>query len=147
MKVRPGKHSDVAAIISAASKFAASTSYANSDAVRENHVLDVVRSTFENPKALVAILETDEGKFAGVFMGLLHPSLLSGDAVAVEIFLWVEPYARGHGKKLLSYFEDWAAERNCVDVALSHPASEGRVGRLFQAWGYSPSEHWYRKKL
>ena len=59
----------------------------------------------------------------GVKRLILQASTGAGKTVCAEVFFWVSPRYRGHGKQLLTYVENWARSRNCDAVALSRPES------------------------
>ena len=145
MIVRPSLPRDIPWIVDAASEFAIE-GYPG-DRVDEDHVYDVVTAAMRRDEALVAVLEADGDKFAGCFMATSGDNLLTGKPQCAEVFFWVAPQFRGHGKRLLTYVENWARARGCETAALSRPESASRAGKIFEAWGYAPAERWYRKKL
>lgn len=143
MIVRPALPRDIPWIVDAAAEFAAEA-YPG-DPVDETHVDGVVSMAMQSDDALVVVLDDDA--FAGCFLATMGANALTGKPVCAEVFFWVSPQFRGHGKKLLDYVENWASDRGCRGVALSRPESAERAGKVFEAWGYAPSERWYRKKL
>jgi GNAT superfamily N-acetyltransferase len=132
-------------IVNAAVRFA-KDAYPN-DPCDEGHIAGVVMHAIDDDDALVAVLETDVLEFAGCFLGCTGPNPLTGRLECAEILIWVEPKFRGRGRALLDYAEEWAKAKRCHSVALSRPEALDRVGRVFMAWGYSPSERWLRKVL
>lgn len=62
------------------------------------HVAAFLSATMANPDGLVAVMETDSGIFAGLFVALLHRNLLTGLPSMGEILFYVDPDVRGHGK-------------------------------------------------
>lgn len=144
MIVRPALARDVPAIVDAAAEFAA-LAYPG-DHVDETHVDGVVCMAMQSDDALVAVLD-DNDAFAGCFLATVGANPLTGKPVCAEVFFLVAPQFRGHGKRLLDYVENWARDRGCRGVALSRPESAERAGKVFELWGYAPSERWYRKKL
>lgn len=145
MIVRPATRHDVRSIVRAAALFAVEAY--QGDPCNEAHVAEVVERAIDGEDALAAVLETDEAVFAGCYLGCTGRNPLTGLREFVEIFLWVEPWSRGHGRKLVTYAEEWARWKGCHSAALSHPETSERVGKVFKAWGYSPSERWLRKVL
>lgn len=145
MIVRPGAQYDVPHIVNAAVRFAADA-YPN-DPCDEGHIAGVVMHAIEADDGLVAVLETDQLVFAGCFMGCVGPNPLTGRPECAEILIWVEPKFRGRGGLLKDYAEAWARAKHCHSMALAHPEALGRAGKVFEAWGYTPSERWLRKVL
>lgn len=144
MNVSEAATRDIENIVRAATEFA-KTGYPN-DPCSEEHLWTVVRNAMDSTDALAAVLR-DEGEFAGCFLGSVGANLLSGQLMCAEIFFWVEPGYRGHGRKLLSYAQRWAKERGCSAIVLSAPRSAERAQEVFRRWGFKPTEHWYRKAL
>lgn len=116
------------------------------DKCNPSHIYDVIETAIESPTSLVAVMD-DEDKFAGCFMGTIGQNLLSGSLTCAEVFFWVEPRYRGHGKKLLKFAENWARSKDCKTFALSAPQSAVRANMVFSKWGFTTSEVWYRKAL
>lgn len=144
MIVRPALPRDIPWIVDAAGEFAADA-YPG-DRIDETHIDGVVCCAITDESALVAVLEIG-GAFAGCFLATVGENPLTSKPVCAEVFFWVAPQFRGHGKRLLTYVENWAKSKGCVGVALSRPESADRAGKCFEAWGYAPVERWYRKTL
>lgn len=144
MNVSPAVSRDIEDIVRAVLEFAKS-GYPD-DTCDEDHIWSVVKSTMDSRDALVAVLR-DEGEFSGVFMGSMGANLLTGRLICAEIFFWVEPRYRGHGKRLLTYAQRWALENGCVSFVLSAPKGAERASMVFERWGFVPTECWYRKAL
>lgn len=117
------------------------------ETVDTDHVATFLRATIENPDGLVAVMETDRGIFAGLFVALLHLNLLTGAPSMGEILFYVDPEARGHGKKLLTYAEDWARDRGCKRATLCHLETTPRLEIAYRRWGYTPLERTYQREL
>lgn len=144
MIVRPSVWRDIGNIVRAVNEFAAD-SYAR-DKVDADHVEQFVAKAIRSDAGLAASMFEGE-TFAGCFIGAVSQNPLTGQLGCAEIFFYVEPQFRGHGKRLLKYVEQRAKERGCETFALSAPESEDRAQRVFQAWGYVPCERWFRKVL
>lgn len=145
MIVRRGAPGDVSKIVAGTLEFAR-TAYPG-DKCDANHIATVIGDALTLEGGVVAVMETPERKFAGAFVGIVGPNPLTGKPVCAEVILWVDPSSRGHGRKLIAYVEEWAKAQGCAGLALSRPEAFDRVGRLFEAWGYVPTERWYRKGL
>ena len=144
MIVSPAVSRDIENIAQAAQEFA-KNGYPT-DKCCEDHIWTVIRDAMDNTNALVAVLR-DEGEFAGCFLGVVGPHVLTGKLSCAEIFFWVEPRYRGHGRKLLDYVQKLALQRGCSELVLSAPQSAERAATLFRRWGFKPAETWYRKEL
>ena len=127
-------------------KFLPTSSYKD-DVIDPYHIHGVISASIENESAVVAILETDGGKYAGCFMGIVSEGVLSPRKTCAEVFFWVDQKHRGHGRKLLSFVEDWAVDAGCTDFVLSAPVSSDRAGKVFKAWKFQHTESWYRKRI
>lgn len=143
--VRDGQPRDIPKIVAGTVEFAR-TAYPN-DPCDRDHIATVISDAMALPGGMVAVMETDAKAFAGAFVAVVGANPLTGKPTCAEVILWVDPSSRGHGRKLVSYVEDWAKARGCKGLGLSRPEAFERVGRLFQAWGYAPTERWYRKAL
>ena len=145
MKVRAATLHDLPAATLAVSVFAAEA-YPN-ETMDARHVAAFLSATMRNPDGLVVLMETDGGMFAGLFVAVLHRHLLTGQPSMGEILFYVDPAARGHGKKLLSYAEDRARERGCARATLCHLDTTPRLETAYRRWGYKPLERSYGKDL
>ena len=144
MRARPARLDDVPAMVQGVVDFAAER-YPG-DAPDREHIAGVIASIMESG-SLVLVMDGPGDCFTGCYLGTVVPNMISAKPDLVEIFLWVEPGFRGHGRSLLGYVESWARAQSCASVVLSRPETAERAGRTFQAWGYSPCERHYRKVL
>lgn len=112
-----------------------------------DHIAQVVSGAIENPSSLVAVLQEDDGRLSGCYMGTAIQNMISGRAVSVEILFWVREGRRGHGAKLLSFAEAWADDMSCLQMFLSCPATSPRAAKYFEAKGYKLTECHYGKAL
>lgn len=145
MIVRPATARDMPAMLMGVSIFAAEA-YPN-DCMDAQHVMAFLRGALESQDALVAVMEADHAMFAGLFVAVLNRNLLTGAPSMGEILFYVDPVARGHGRKLLRYAEDWARERGCCRATLCHLETTPRLETAYRRWGYEPIERAYRKEL
>lgn len=147
MIVRTGTLRDIPEIVDSVQNFVAASSY-KLERVNVEHVQETLRRMLAAPdEALVVILETDQGQYAGVFLGLAHSHLFSGAKMFGELFIYTLPSARGHGNKLRVFAEEWARERECRAFSLAHPMSESHLVKVYDRWGFQPYEVHYRKDL
>jgi len=144
--VRKAEARDVPAIISGSIEFAG-WAYPK-DEVDRTYLANVIELAIERPDAVVAVLETPAKEFAGAFFAALGPHPLNGSPICAEMIVWTSPKGRGHGGKLVEYVERWAGRNGCPLMILSPPAeAPERTAKVFKAWGYRPSEVWYRKAM
>lgn len=145
MKVRHATTKDIANVVNASVQFAAGA-YPDDD-VDEVYFSTVIEVAITRDDAVVAILEGPKGDFGGVFYAAMGPHPLNGSLICAEAIVWTADRYRGHGPKLLRFVEDWARKKGCKTAILSRPYRQERPGKVFEAWGYAPSEVWYRKAL
>lgn len=144
--IRDAVEADFSNIISAIRSLVEGSSYADYDQVNADHVNVTLQALIKSPDACVLVLE-DEGAFGGVFIGMAHPHLFSGARMCGELFVWVRPDLRGHGKELKHKAEQWARDQNCQSMTFSFPESEAHLDPVYRKWGYTPLERSYRKEL
>lgn len=145
MNVRAATVHDMPAMLLGVSAFA-DVAYPG-ESVDFDHVMAFLRGALESQEALVALMETDGAMFAGLFVAVLNRNLLTGEPSMGEILFYVDPIARGHGRKLLRYAEDWARERGCCRATLCHLETTPRLETAYRRWGYTPIERAYTKEL
>lgn len=146
MIVRDAVEADVPHIIEGIKHFVASSSY-RGDPVDEAHVANTINVLLSNDDGLVAVMETDNGEFAGCFIGMAHPHLFSAQRIFGELFIYTTEKARGHGNKLRRFAEEWARDANCICFLIAHPMSESHLERVYRRWGFEPHEVHFRKEL
>lgn len=146
MIVRPAQVGDIAAIIKAIERFVSVSSYGDTDAVNRDHVAATLNQLIESPDGLVAVLD-DGSDFAGCFVGLAHAHLFSAARMLGELFIYTTPEARGNGRKLRVFAEEWAKANGCKTFNIAHPESEAHLAKVYARWGFKPCETHYRKEL
>jgi GNAT superfamily N-acetyltransferase len=144
--LRDAHQADIPNIIEGIRNFVASSSY-QVDTVDSLHVENTLLSLVANQDGCVAVLETDEGQFAGCFIGMAHPHLFSGKRMLGELFIYTVKAARGHGGKLRRFAEEWARDRNCETFCIAYPVSESHLEKVYRRWGFTPCETHWRKEL
>jgi len=93
----------------------------------------------------------DDGGIKGAIAGAIYPQFFSKGLTASELFLFVEPTARGGiiGKRLEKAFEAWATGMGASEIRVGVSAgikSERTVG-LYRKLGYNPTATQLRKVL
>jgi GNAT superfamily N-acetyltransferase len=146
MNIRTAAASDCGAILDAIEGFVVASSY-RSEPVNREHVLGLLIGLIQNQDGIVAVLEDDQGKFAGVFIGMAHAHLFSGRKILSELFIYTRPSARGHGSKLREFAEEWGRENGCLMFIIAHPVSEAHLEKVYRRWGFAPHEAHYQKEL
>ena len=146
MIIRDAHQADIPNIIEGIKDFVASSSY-HVDTVDALHVENTILALLNSGDGCVAILETDEGHFAGCFIGMAHPHLFSGKRMMGELFIYTTRNARGHGGKLRRFAEEWARERDCKTFGIAYPESESHLEKVYRRWGFVPCETNWRKEL
>jgi GNAT superfamily N-acetyltransferase len=82
---------------------------------------------------------------AGYLLGFQHLTFYANGPVGwvEEVFVRRQDRGRGTGRALMSAFEQWAADRGCVLVALA----TRRAAPFYHALGYQQSAIYHRKVL
>ena len=96
-----------------------------------------------SPTATVFVAERD-GLVIGMIGLMRYVHHASGLPTAGEVMWWVEPEARGRGVALLTRAERWAAETGAQQIQMVAPATNARVGRLYERRGYRAIETSYQ---
>lgn len=146
MIVRDAVEADVPHIIEGIKHFVSASSY-RSDAVDVEHVAHTLKALLSSHDGLVAVMESDNGEFAGCFVGMAHPHLFSAERIFGELFIYTTTKARGHGNKLRRFAEEWARDAGCSSFLIAHPMSEGHLEKVYRRWGFEPHEVHFRKEL
>lgn len=143
---RSACQSDIPNIIDGIKDFVASSSY-HVDTVDPSHVEGTLLALLSADDGCVAVLEADDGRFAGCFIGMAHPHLFSGKRMMGELFIYTTRDARGHGGKLRRYAEEWARDHDCKTFCIAYPESESHLEKVYRRWGFAPCETNWRKEL
>jgi GNAT superfamily N-acetyltransferase len=91
------------------------------------------------------LLAEHEGESVGMIGFYVYPHFFTGEIVAGELFWWMEPEHRGHGKALLKAAEEEA--RRCGAKSMQMIAPDPRVGKLYERIGYTYVESTYQRNL
>jgi GNAT superfamily N-acetyltransferase len=144
--IRDAHQGDIPNIIEGINDFVSSSSY-KIDSVDPLHVENTLLQLIASGDGCVAVLETEEGRFAGCFIGMAHPHLFSGKRMLGELFIYTTKSARGHGGKLRRFAEDWARDRDCQTFCIAYPMSESHLEKVYRRWGFVQCETNWRKEL
>jgi GNAT superfamily N-acetyltransferase len=91
------------------------------------------------------LLALNASELMGYLLGFEHLTFYASGPVAwaEEVFVRDQDRGRGVGRALLTGFEQWAAARDCVLVALA----TRRAAPFYRALGYEDSAVYFRKIL
>lgn len=98
---------------------------------------------------VVLALTTPDGRILATIGCAVSDDLNTGDRMAVEMFFYALPEARGHSIKLLPAMEEAARGRGCKRIWMIHLENDRSEGmkKLYERKGYRPQEHLYTKEL
>jgi GNAT superfamily N-acetyltransferase len=93
--------------------------------------------------------EEKEGMPIGMIGGVTHPDINSGEMTATEFFWYVDPNYKGSGLKLLKKFEEWAKDKDCVNIVMVHLENNmpEKLKRIYLKKGFCHIESHYSKRL
>lgn len=139
--IRKADMRDIPRLIEMGLRFIRETGY--SKHVEENP--EQMRKTLDVliPKGLVLV--ADENGVVGMIGFLAYEHPLSGEKVASELFWWVDPEHRGHGKELMRAAEEAARHAGARKMQMIAP-TEG-VEVLYRRMGYTRLEAAYQRSL
>lgn len=93
----------------------------------------------------------DDGGIRGAIAGAIYPQFFSKGLTASELFVFVEPTARGGiiGKRLIGALELWARDMGASEIRLgvSSGIKPERTIGLYEKFGYTPTATQLRKVL
>ena len=101
-------------------------------------------SKLSDPRSAV-LVAVREGELVGYVSGCAHEAFYAAGSTAWVDEILVLPALRGAGvgRLLMSPFENWAGDRNCVLVAL---ATRG-AGSFYERLGYASKAGYFKKYL
>ena len=101
-------------------------------------------SILKNGSSIVLKAEID-GKIIGYCLGFIHPAFYANGKIAwlEEIYVNEKLRKKGVGKLLMSEFESWAKDRDCILCALA----TRRASEFYTAIGYEDSAVYFKKNL
>lgn len=144
MQVRDATLSDVPRLVEMGGAFLASTSYRDRLADVPDARAATMVSLIEQDQSTVLVLDNGE-EVVGMLGMILYRQPLSGEAVAGEVFWWVDPEHRGRGLTLWRAGEVWARELGARKIQMIAPSED--VERIYTARGYAPLERVYQREL
>lgn len=142
--MRAATLSDAPAILKMAIAF--HSAWGQSKSLQEARVAVFVREAITNPAMLCVV--TGE-PVCGFMVARAGDNYLTGERVAEEICLWVDPSNRGgRGADFIAALESWADEKKCEIIKLTAQSSmrPEAVSRLYKSKGYSPIETAFVKR-
>jgi hypothetical protein len=138
MTVRAAILTDVPALVEMGRRFRALTAYAS--LVTENVEQMAVTATWliEHEDGAIFVTERRGGELTGM-IGLracLHP--MSGELTIGEVFWWSD--LPGDGMRLFERAKQWARENGAHTLQMTQPASEVRLGTIYERLGGEKAE-------
>lgn len=89
------------------------------------------------------------GDFQGALGGFYYPDPHRNCLVASEFFWYVKPESRGGGTRLLDAFEEWAKNKGCDRIIMTHLSDSmpQSLKRFYERRGYEELETNYIKEV
>ncbi len=149
MRVREAIESDRAAYWRLVQAFHAAGKFPFAlDAARQNAMFEVVAM---EGRGKLWIVEAD-GRAAGFLMATSRVSPLSGEVIAQENMLWVDPEARRGGKaadSLMGAFLDWGRSigADCINASAQASMRPRATARFFRRHGLTETETHFARRL
>lgn len=108
-------------------------------------------SLIESGAGIIIGAFAQSGEIQGAIAGVAYDDIYTGDRVAVEMFWFMLPEARGGvgAFRLLHAFEKWARSGGCKRCAMIHllAINSEPLQAIYQRMGYRPVETNYLKDL
>ena len=135
--IRPATEADVPYLIMLADVMLAESSFSSVPFDQEAFALTVIRLL--DDRQFVMLAEKD-GQVVGAMLGIATPFAFSYAMMAQDIALFVHPGARGRmiSVRLVKAFEEWAKERNCLQIRPVVSSGCEAACRLYGLLGYRP---------
>lgn len=117
------------------------------DSVKERK--DFFRMLMKKPRAVVFVLDVDDGKLGGVISGEYRESMMGRGGMIHELIISKEYRSSGHGKKLLKALEDYLKKKGCRSIQSFVFIKNKKVLGFYNKLGYSSNEEGFmiRKRL
>lgn len=145
--IREATTDDLARIVAMGRRFRQETVYAQHVEENPGQMEATAMSLLASVTGVIAVAEQD-GAIVGMLGAGLFTHPMSGVLFAGELFLWVEPEARGLGGlgvRLLKWVEQWARDRGAMTMQMVAPTAD--VEALYDRMGYDRVEVTYQKGL
>lgn len=144
--IRPATLADLDAVVAMGQRFHRSTTYASLITEHPDQMASLASLLITQPHGDVLVAEDHTRTLVGMIGLLIFPHPLSGEHVASEMFLWVEPTARGSlGIRLLKRAEQWVKDHG-IDLLLLAAPTAG-IGAIYERLGYRLAELAYARRL
>lgn len=149
--IRKAEFSDVPAMLEIGRRFHSATLYATYGATFSPEKLGESLSNYLSSSDACVLVAEKNGALVGVACAVKTQLYMSDDDVAVELFWWVEPEARGGtlAIRLMNHLEQWATQAGCKCMAMSSMATiEGSpADDIYSRRGYRNIEKSWIKGL
>lgn len=100
----------------------------------------------DDGSSLLLVAE-QRGAVVGMIAMVLYEHPMSGDAMAVEMFWWVEPESRGDGMRLFRRARTWAKSRGARTLQMIAPATNPDVADMYGRLGFVPVETTFQRSI
>ncbi len=154
MIVRPATVSDVGATVRMGRRFFELSGYGEIVAFDTDSFARTVSGLIRSDSGTVLIGEQahrgEQAHPVGMAAGVLYPSYLNhAHRTGQELFWWVEPAARGHGRLLLDALEAWARDQGAHSFTMGALTAlrPQALDALYVRSGYRPMEKLYLRSL
>lgn len=142
--IRAATLEDVPALVAMGGEFLATTPYRDRLADVPDARAATMVSLIEQEQSTVFVVDKGDGP-VGMLGMLLYRQPLSGEAIAGEVFWWVDPEHRGAGLALWRAGETWARAMGARKIQMIAPTED--VEQIYAARGYAPLERVYQREL
>jgi len=143
-EIRKAEPTDVGRLIEMGERFVSETTYSKHISVNPERLGTTIMNLATNPDAVILVSEHGD-RVDGMIAMLIYDHPYSGLRTAFEVVWWVDPEARGRGRKLLDAAENWARENGAKAVQMVAP--NPRIGALYEGLGYTLVEASYQRGL
>jgi GNAT superfamily N-acetyltransferase len=106
-------------------------------------------SLFASDCGVIFLVCDDSDDILGALGAVAYPDPNSGELVAVEFFWFIRKGCRGKGLELYRRFEQWARDRNCLQIRMGYLVDlmAEKHQRVYRRLGFEPIEVTYAKTL
>jgi len=142
--IRPATVEDVPRLVELGRAFLRTPPYAGLFADAPDVLATLIQTLITGPASTVLVIDQAD-LVVGAIGLLVAPHFASGEALASEVFWYMDPQYRGAGVRLLRAGEHWAAASGAVGVAMVAP--DDRLGAVYERWGYQLMERSYLRRF
>lgn len=150
-RIRRATREDISALTEIAREFHGITLYGQFGvAFSADKMAATLEAHIASADACVLVADLD-GVIAGVAGALITQPYMSDDSMAVELYWWVNPTARGRSlaMALMNATEDWARARGCRALVMSSVATQqgSPADSIYERRGYQIIEKSWVKEI